>query len=172
MGRTFRDDSHAVRRTDHPHAGGENFSQEMRAFSTSGPSPRGWGERGLCARAGDSGRTIPTRVGRTQIAPSAFPSTADHPHAGGENFGAARFMVAAVGPSPRGWGERREFRGAIIQRRTIPTRVGRTEKAVHLVDSAEDHPHAGGENWRRLPTPSGSDGPSPRGWGEPGKPLC
>ena len=51
--------------TDHPHAGGENLVRILHERHTSGPSPRGWGERAPSATALASSRTIPTRVGRT-----------------------------------------------------------------------------------------------------------
>ncbi len=53
------------------------------------------------------GRTIPTRVGRTDWAEKAGLPKTDHPHAGGENANAGVPEYYDSGPSPRGWGERR-----------------------------------------------------------------
>ena len=65
VGRTRPPCHHALDRTDHPHAGGENAEPKMRAFLLPGPSPRGWGERLATAGGYVGDRTIPTRVGRT-----------------------------------------------------------------------------------------------------------
>ena len=52
-----------------------------------------------------------------------------------------------------------------------PTRVGRTTSGGQAVDSASDHPHAGGENPRPFSSRNFVEGPSPRGWGEPPSPT-
>ncbi len=52
-------------RADHPHVGGENMRCQSGRPSSSGPSPRGWGERCGCEPERLPGRTIPTWVGRT-----------------------------------------------------------------------------------------------------------
>ncbi len=73
------------RETDHPHAGGENASTLACSSSAAGPSPRGWGELARATVANAGGRTIPTRVGRTNVFAGKRTLRADHPHAGGEN---------------------------------------------------------------------------------------
>ena len=70
------------------------------------------------------------------------------------------------GPSPRGWGEHKKAGGYNSIRRTIPTRVGRTETQRPSGATGSDHPHAGGENPLEFSSRSPSSGPSPRGWGE------
>ena len=71
------------------------------------------------------------------------------------------------GPSPRGWGEPGTKGGPDRGGRTIPTRVGRTTYYTDYRRIGEDHPHAGGENAERQSNLAESEGPSPRGWGEP-----
>ena len=135
---------------DHPHAGGENAPFAICALTTSGPSPRGWGElHGGAGRASER-RTIPTRVGRTLRFNRREQSNADHPHAGGENSTAFARLVRLVGPSPRGWGEQGGIQIEQWQPRTIPTRVGRTPQPKRTLTMTADHPHAGGENWVGL----------------------
>src|SRR5664280_1856153 len=51
--------------TDHPHACGENLRSWCNMSATCGPSPRVWGELRRIPQHIPSGRTIPTRVGRT-----------------------------------------------------------------------------------------------------------
>jgi len=70
------------------------------------------------------------------------------------------------GPSPRTWGERGGHPGRALDRRTIPTHVGRTSLADCRAPSPADHPHARGENRPRSPPQSITAGPSPRTWGE------
>ena len=52
-------------RADHPHAGGENAAVAEVQRDACGPSPRGWGKLRSAGSMASSGRTIPTRVGRT-----------------------------------------------------------------------------------------------------------
>ncbi len=134
-----------------------------------GPSPRGWGERDADGGDGLNPRTIPTRVGRTELTGVDPVNVADHPHAGGENARDGVALGSIYGPSPRGWGER-ELVAARWQRvRTIPTRVGRTIRSRCPRPSVADHPHAGGENGCVGVASEPDDGPSPRGWGERGQ---
>ena len=58
------------------------------------------------------------------------------------------------------------FRGS---GRTIPTRVGSTERRAISSPRPPDHPHAGGEHFVGVTTRSSPDGPSPRGWGAPSR---
>jgi circadian clock protein KaiC len=74
--------------------------------------------------------------------------------------------IPGLGPSPRGWGERLTLHPEGTNRRTIPTRVGRTCSRVMRSPRDSDHPHAGGENLGDEAGVIGVDGPSPRGWGE------
>ena len=96
--------------------------------------------------AGDLSRTIPTWVGRTASGKDRVGSGADHPHVGGENDGEDGPVGGAVGPSPRGLGEPYFPAARALERRTIPTWVGRT--ILRSLNGAwfPDHPHVGGEN--------------------------
>ena len=70
-----------------------------------------------------------------------------------------------VGPSPRGWGAQSASRFVLGPFRTIPTRVGSTERQPLCPRSISDHPHAGGEHNLRRRRRYYQSGPSPRGWG-------
>ena len=158
---------------DHPHAGGENLPARRRIHEAMrGPSPRGWGEPArISGRERHGTRTIPTRVGRTYLQPSASPSASPggpSPRGWGEpqrwcpetrdsrtiptRVGRTAAPLSGLGsacggPSPRGWGEPRADVDSTGNSRTIPTRVGRTYHAMckmRYIDA--DHPHAGGEN--------------------------
>ena len=166
VGRTLTPRISAGLSTDHPHAGGENNKLRGGEKKVRGPSPRGWGELGAGeARVFDL-RTIPTRVGRTVDIDREWFTTADHPHAGGENAERVAAGSGDGGPSPRGWGEQQRAHLARRVFRTIPTRVGRTPTAPSRRRWAEDHPHAGGENATVRLRTNTRHGPSPRGWGE------
>ena len=167
VGRTGAFCNRLAMRSDHPHAGGENFSQGFSRFSPSGPSPRGWGERPRQSSRAAASRTIPTRVGRTVAVAWVPPSAPDHPHAGGENRRTHGAGAGRVGPSPRGWGEPIRIHREPERGRTIPTRVGRTAGAPGICTPGRDHPHAGGENFCPSSRSIEHMGPSPRGWGEP-----
>ena len=109
-------------------------------------------------------RTIPTRVGKTEIVEIHSGGCPDHPHAGGENSASGRWRAGLSGPSPRGWGKPLSADPFRVATRTIPTRVGKTTQRLTLTTLGSDHPHAGGEN-PHLPTDRARTfGPSPRGW--------
>ena len=153
----------------HPHAGGEHALPNSVSVLRDGPSPRGWGALVLALGAGHKDRTIPTRVGSTAPGTRQQSESADHPHAGGEHRSQVFHARAAVGPSPRGWGAPNQTDILIHIDRTIPTRVGSTESHVEVVGMVSDHPHAGGEHQQTARWKRATNGPSPRGWGAPGR---
>ncbi len=152
--------------TDHPHARGENVSHTSRASALAGPSPRAWGEPSQNIEVLKRTRTIPTRVGRTKWCEMPRYPPPDHPHARGENGGSRHTIHLTAGPSPRAWGEPATARSRPGFRRTIPTRVGRTNSIPPSSPPAPDHPHARGENLMPSFRKSQTSGPSPRAWGE------
>ena len=132
-----------------------------------GPSPRGWGKQCHPNHAAMCWRTIPTRVGKTGSQRKNPAWVPDHPHAGGENSAGSMSSSSDAGPSPRGWGKRRRQPEALLDQRTIPTRVGKTINRSKNETTKTDHPHAGGENSRSSLGVDSASGPSPRGWGKP-----
>ncbi len=166
VGRTPRVDLPLRGLSDHPHAGGENLGMVAHHRSNGGPSPRGWGERPRSVERRALGRTIPTRVGRTVGLRTEGSRHPDHPHAGGENSSRIASRASHNGPSPRGWGELTFESIPAGDRRTIPTRVGRTSRTGRSSSPTTDHPHAGGENAIKEGWDYNIVGPSPRGWGE------
>ena len=166
VGKTSAWVNSVVAEADHPHAGGENDITGGGIPSVSGPSPRGWGKRRLGRLPARDDRTIPTRVGKTNIALAATGALADHPHAGGENPKMGYSPERTAGPSPRGWGKPFWATASRMDCRTIPTRVGKTTRFASICRCSSDHPHAGGENNNRDLNELLIDGPSPRGWGK------
>ena len=166
VGKTISSTVEFAGSADHPHAGGENVIPGGQSYSIIGPSPRGWGKRELDNAGKLAERTIPTRVGKTLSLRQSQPAWADHPHAGGENSLSLLKRCANHGPSPRGWGKRRRGFSRQCPQRTIPTRVGKTQRPQTIPRNLSDHPHAGGENCVFVPIPSATNGPSPRGWGK------
>ena len=166
VGRTQHSLNRVRPNADHPHVGGENGAALMPWTLIRGPSPRGWGELHSFNCEGSLWRTIPTWVGRTDGAGAGGVRSPDHPHVGGENDFAPEVVAPLLGPSPRGWGEPRLLatEGGIL--RTIPTWVGRTPVTSSGTIAIADHPHVGGENFRKKKRPPLEYGPSPRGWGE------
>ena len=91
--------------TDHPHARGENLCVRRDLLHDGGPSPRAWGKLLHHHAILVAVRTIPTRVGKTCAYAATFFTTADHPHARGENASATWAESDSTGPSPRAWGK-------------------------------------------------------------------
>ena len=153
----------------HPHACGENYRASMVSLPVTGTSPRVWGEHYSASSPAPARRYIPTRVGRTFYSFRSRCYLTVHPHACGENFSASTEPSLYFGTSPRVWGERHEIRTVDLDKRYIPTRVGRTTPSRHRAACLSVHPHACGENdfvGARLPELRGT---SPRVWGERGR---
>ena len=70
------------------------------------------------------------------------------------------------GTSPREWGKRKHTWRPWVCPRNIPTRVGKTRETGVLKAEAAEHPHASGENGRRIPCTARPVGTSPREWGK------
>ena len=156
-----------LRVPDHPHAGGEYKRDRDALDAQDGPSPRGWGIPTTVTPVFPMTRTIPTRVGNTDQCNVLHVVTMDHPHAGGEYSACPPSLDSLSGPSPRGWGIRRHVVKGMLHFRTIPTRVGNTMATPRNINSATDHPHAGGEYLSLRLASRSMVGPSPRGWGIP-----
>ncbi len=154
------------KRSDHPHACGENTAGFRPARFLPGPSPRVWGKFQPLEPYHFAVRTIPTRVGKMICPQWQKTRTKDHPHACGENYPSQAVGPCALGPSPRVWGKFNEFFAADYYRWTIPTRVGKICYAARVARRAKDHPHACGENSHATPSRLASRGPSPRVWGK------
>ena len=154
-------------RPGHPHAGGEIYVGARPPQRFCGPSPRGWGNPGPSGKVMRVNRAIPTRVGKSTVGNDDGGAALGHPHAGGEIDGLAVNVHTAIGPSPRGWGNRCTFAIAGPDMRAIPTRVGKSSCLFIFSNPSTGHPHAGGEiSGLALAAPP-DIGPSPRGWGNP-----
>ena len=151
---------------EHPHACGENCGAKALPFAVPGTSPRMWGEPVACVRDGVDCRNIPTHVGRTVCHLFRVHVIPEHPHACGENIATILTHVVLPGTSPRMWGELARNPPRRYNHRNIPTHVGRTSRFPSIRLKGSEHPHACGENSSPTVLCSGSDGTSPRMWGE------
>ncbi len=166
VGKTLWSQIISTRRTDHPHACGENSSTRLDGQESGGPSPRVWGKLTYHDIASCPSRTIPTRVGKTHAPLCAGGGRPDHPHACGENRLCADSYMRRHGPSPRVWGKLLRGLHQLSMPRTIPTRVGKTEVVQLYGVVPTDHPHACGENVSIGKPTERASGPSPRVWGK------
>ncbi len=117
----------------------------MPRFCTSGPSPRGWGNRCRASAATRSRRAIPTWVGKS--------------------FSLVYTRRTSPGPSPRGWGNPLARGGGAASARAIPTRVGKSIQRSARSLGKTGLPHVGVEIETTGLNASSASGPSPRGWG-------
>ncbi len=131
----------------------------------SGPSPRGWGNLDASRHNTYDGRAIPTRVGKSLKSDPFRKCITGHPHAGGEISHSAVAGDVGGGPSPRGWGNRRQKPQPRPPPRAIPTRVGKSTEPSAASTKWAGHPHAGGEILAVADEAESVAGPSPRGWG-------
>ena len=152
--------------TDHPHAGGENWTKLSGVPGSVGSSPRRWGKRTTDTTQPPSSRIIPTQVGKTSRAQCGQINTADHPHAGGENVPCGFPGGDLFGSSPRRWGKPDAIPLSAPGMRIIPTQVGKTFETLLAAVTDTDHPHAGGENPPRRHGTETGYGSSPRRWGK------
>ena len=100
-----------------------------RSYRT-GPPPRVWGKRLL---------------NRWQ-----FQNYKVHPHACGENLTVVLGWCIWQGPPPRVWGKPYSISFRDIRHRSTPTRVGKTIDLYWYKCSTSVHPHACGENAKRV----------------------
>jgi len=146
------------------------------AISLFGPSPRGWGNPRQAMKKLLAKRAIPTRVGKSRRGLKRADLGSGHPHAGGEIVLARNLAHHFPGPSPRGWGNRLQSIARKQLTRAIPTRVGKSRSRKGNRINRPGHPHAGGEITQAWEQTYPSNGPSPRGWGNPtgegSGPIC
>ncbi len=91
---------------EHPHACGENGTANADYTVCAGTSPRVWGKLPMSESYQQSGRNIPTRVGKTPSALAEIRISAEHPHACGENVRLTDQAADGDGPAPRVGGKR------------------------------------------------------------------
>ena len=166
VGRTQEPNTTHSRKSEHPHACGENLPWPQKGEAVAGTSPRVWGEHFACWYLVFVPRNIPTRVGRTSLSGRRGRADTEHPHACGENGRSAPQASTLVGTSPRVWGERERRVSLPRSYRNIPTRVGRTPRRSPRAWRSAEHPHACGENSIAISVSFCSVGTSPRVWGE------
>lgn len=124
------------------------------------------GEQSRFNQEHQAARTIPARARRTPCRSRCPKSGPDHPHVCGENSSTIGVAIRLNGPSPRMRGELGTEDPLHVIRWTIPTRVGRTDKAPQAQFHCPDHPHSRGKNSPADVRRCAASGPSPLAWGE------
>ena len=173
--------------TVHPHACGDNVEAPPPPATSSGPSPRVWGQRQMVAGLGVHRGPSPRVWGQPPQTGLPSCSTTVHPHACGDNHGEEVHLSALpsvhphacgenevvdhryrdhLGPSPRVWGQHEEAGVLNGSRRSIPTRVGTTSVVAVTTSVKTVHPHACGDNLDANYSAEDEYGPSPRVWGQ------
>ena len=145
-GKTKRRSCQTARCTAHPRAGGENDMTMNTVARRDGSSPRGRGKPRRRRRRSNRRRLIPARAGKTPVRARAVRDRWAHPRAGGENRRSARGRWSHGGSSPRGRGKPSQRSRALVSRRLIPARAGKTASSCARSRSRAAHPRAGGEN--------------------------
>ena len=152
--------------TVHPHVCGEIAADNVRILSSTGTSPRLWGDLIQGAMKGEPSRYIPTSVGRLVhdvVCPSVMWV---HPHVCGEIVQPYVSDKTLYGTSPRLWGD---LGGPALRpniERYIPTSVGRLSRHCGTSGTVTVHPHVCGEIGLNRTKPIFMIGTSPRLWGD------
>ncbi len=110
----------------HPHSRGEHSKSTTLPLIIFGSSPLAWGTRFMQKTKKDNSRFIPTRVGNTEYAATAYYDIAVHPHSRGEHCFNQRNFSLIRGSSPLAWGTLPITDIVVATLRFIPTRVGNT----------------------------------------------
>ena len=127
----------------HPRVGGETVGPAVGPRSRGGPSPRGRGN--LVGEITDY-RSIPAWAGKPLGAGGQAVRASVHPRVGGEN------------------GAHQTDRD---RTRSIPAWAGKPRRIAMVRRSVRVHPRVGGETWSPNSANTSSQGPSPRGRGNP-----
>ena len=131
-----------------------------------GSSPRVWGQVWVLFDSQFFWRIIPTRVGTSRGVMAHCLIPPDHPHACGDKEQVLITQGAAVGSSPRVWGQASLAVDEEVARRIIPTRVGTSFCFGRFPLTVTDHPHACGDKSVQPYLTLYGLGSSPRVWGQ------
>ena len=118
----------------------------VRAAPPRGSPPRVWGQRPRLRVRSGAHRFTPTRVGTTATPSPTPPPPTVHPHACGDNAGAASTTGRPL--------------------RFTPTRVGTTRDVAYPDRPHAVHPHACGDNAAAFIKRHAENGSPPRVWGQ------
>ena len=166
MGKTASTYSNPLDSEVHPHACGENIWYRGRCSGLFGPPPRVWGKLCFLFMVLISYRSTPTRVGKTEPEQRIIKPLTVHPHACGENRRRRAHSAMPIGPPPRVWGKLHNKLYARRHIRSTPTRVGKTNGRAKCRATTKVHPHACGENPKKVQCYATCVGPPPRVWGK------
>ena len=149
----------------HPHARGEDLKPSgIRAGHGETP-PRTWGRlRPPRSRLVTGGNT-PTHVGKAEQC-AAMPTYSEkHPHARGEDAGHSMMYPIDVETPPRTWGRQKRTYSAAHAGRNTPTHVGKTVSPEAGRTGKRKHPHARGEDSKKVAESRKKLETPPRTWG-------
>ena len=166
VGRRERRNGASASFPEHPHGRGEKSPNAAAVSTSTGTSPRAWGEGTPPGAPVFSCRNIPTGVGRSVLAPGDPGAKLEHPHGRGEKRGLRVVNHGRTGTSPRAWGEAAAAARTTAGGRNIPTGVGRSPAASAARLPWAEHPHGRGEKGAIAGRPVRVLGTSPRAWGE------
>ena len=103
----------------------------------------------------------------TSLSPrSRGKTTKDHPHAYGDKISTHAIAICQKGSSPRVWGQVHICRHSILSAWIIPTRMGTSDILKIQNKTVADHPHAYGDKNPQKQLCNGTQGSSPRVWGQ------
>ncbi len=142
------------------------------ARTSTGSSPRVWGQVHILAEVGEYDGIIPTRVGTSHQYKCYAHNTEDHPHACGDKKLTLIFSYTKAGSSPRVWGQVHILAEVGEYDGIIPTRVGTSHQYKCYAHNTEDHPHACGDKKLTLIFSYTKAGSSPRVWGQAYTSVC
>ncbi len=129
----------------HPHVRGDRATMKTLSLAARGSSPRAWGQVTRKKRSFAAIRFIPTCVGTGRTCHSSDEQTKVHPHVRGDRNRTERPKKAAIGSSPRAWGQGWRTWLYASSTRFIPTCVGTGQRSGPDQPRRQVHPHVRGD---------------------------
>ena len=149
----------------YPHVCGATKIGESVSRTNAGLSPRVWGNPFIDATDGARHGPIPTCVGQPKLRIKYIISPPAYPHVCGATAEQDGCLVAALGLSPRVWGNLPKANVEGPGARPIPTCVGQPHLAIPTNLSKKAYPHVCGATSAIVVLTAFIHGLSPRVWG-------
>ena len=150
VGKTYVIYRHWSHGEKHPHARGEDLPDLIMRSKPQETPPRTWGRRKGVKYHDLFFRNTPTHVGKTDLGMADSTAIWKHPHARGEDPKTAHPLGRDEETPPRTWGRLFGLCFFYIRFRNTPTHVGKTCCGPETRHGQGKHPHARGEDDRRL----------------------
>ncbi len=145
--------------------GGGTITSSGLLIESTGPSPRGRGNRSSAVGAIAGNGTIPAWAGEPAEEWHGVNLSRDHPRVGGGTATNKLHGYRCTGPSPRGRGNHHGGIFGDAEPGTIPAWAGEPSAFVVRFLKEGDHPRVGGGTARISAGRRANTGPSPRGRG-------